>query len=1062
MEKTQSPANNKKANNRGVLIVVISILLIFTLVVGLSLNIIGSNMIEEADIRYQTITNNVSDEITTWFTNEAQIVLSQKAAIEIMDKYNPDDLTAYLTEIVNNYNEDGYIYDLYFVNTDNVMSSGYGYIPDPSIDFRTRDWYQDTLTNDGLYYSVPYKDSNLDKYVVTISTTCYDSNGNLKGVLALDIFVDTLFAIAEDKALDGDSYVFLVDSEMGIATHPNEDYGYVNDAPLPVSDVDNNVYKFVAKAIETGKFNYSVMETTNSLTDYDGVLRTIYISQIPCCNWYVVSAIESSVFMKPLYITFGLVVAALIVCLAVGIAVTKFATNFVIDRLNEANEEAKEANKAKGIFLANMSHEIRTPINAIIGMNEMVIRENTDPKINDYALDIASASRSLVTIVNDILDFSKIDSGKMEIVEAEFNIASVINDIINMSESRLGNKELELIFKIDPNIPVGIVGDEMRIKQIILNLMTNGIKYTNTGFVTMRAEFTKHDYGINLNVFVRDSGIGISEENLNQLYQSFKRFDSKRNRSIEGTGLGLSITKRLITAMGGFINVTSTIGNGSEFSFSIPLKVSNDKPFIEVENRDKIKGVCLIDTSFADIRTRKEISGLLKNIKQGLKLEFNRVSDFEQLKIFASEEAVTHVMIDKTSYFENEEYFKELSKKKNVVVLQKRGDAVEMPSTIMTFYTPLSALSVAALLNNKKHAEIAGRSELLSFKAPEAKILIVDDNAMNLKVASGLMKPYNMKITTVDSGMKAIDTLKADPTYDIVFMDHMMPVMDGIETTAKIREMDDEYFKKVPIIALTANTINNAKRMFLEAGFDSFLAKPISISLLDKELREYLPDSKIVISGKANTEEKKEEVSEPKPTELPVFSAEEGLKYMGGDESLYLDVLTEYVQNYDEMRNFIKTSFEAKDWPNYVIKVHALKSTSLTIGAAPLSALAKELELSGKAGNIDPIMEKTEKLLADYEEVHEKTGQYLKDKGIQVEKPSEEEPQEDVDMSIASGLADEFKSAIDDFDSDKAEEIYEKAKSEGKAYEQFFQKTIKLIRDFEYDAAAEEIERKIK
>lgn len=1057
-------------HGRMIVIVVIGIIALFATAVGIALISISKYLMKEANERYQIVTNNVAEEITTWFLNEAQIVYNQKAALEIAGDYDPDELTAYLTRIVQDYNEEGYIYDLYFVNTDNVMSSGYGYIPDPSIDFRERVWYRDAMRTDGLYYSAPYKDSYLDRYVVTISTTCYNSDGKPAGVIALDIFVDTLFSIVNEKVLDGDSYCFLIDNTMGIATHPNERYAYVNDRPMTLTSVPGDQYEDIVEFIreDTEDTAKSVHYT---IKDFDGVKRTVYVSKIECCDWYVVAAIESSVYIAPLIKTLLLVAFTLLICLVVGVISTRLFTSRIIRQLNEASEIAQEASEAKSIFLANMSHEIRTPINAIIGMNEMVIRENKDPNINDYALDIASASRSLVTIVNDILDFSKIESGKMELIKTEFNIASVINDIVNMSEARAEEKDLSLFFEIDPEIPVGLIGDEMRIKQIILNMMTNGIKYTNTGFVTLRVEFTKQEYGINLNVFVLDTGIGIAEENIDQLYQSFRRFDSKRNRSIEGTGLGLSISKKLVQTMGGFINVTSKLGVGTEFSVCIPLEVSDDRPFITIDNPENYKFVTLFDLNTVDIRMKKQTERIVDGIRRGFQLNVTDVSTFEQLEnLIRQEHGISHIVIDMSIYSKNESYFEALSHEKTVIVLQKRGRAEELPPTIISHFTPFYAISLAAFLDNKRQAVCSGPVQLLDFEAPDAKVLIVDDNAMNLKVAAGLMKPYNMRVTTVDSGIKAIELLKEDPTYDIVFMDHMMPIMDGVETTTRIRNIKDPYYMQLPIVALTANTVNNAKKMFLDSGFNDFLAKPINVNFLDRMLRIHLPKDKIH-ALKSKTQLPKASVETTgfinnKETNQSIFDTQLGLTYTAGNQELYLDILKEYVEKADEMKNYITNSFAKKDWSNYIIKVHALKSTSMTIGAVPLSELAKELELSGKAADYDPILQKTDLLLEQYEEVLKAALDFLISHDIVMDDTTEQttdlsELNTEIDRAVVNKYCEFFREALSEFDVDKAEELYSKTKEEGKAYEEIFRKIMELIRNFEYDKAEEEIERMI-
>ena len=388
--------------------------------------------------------------------------------------------------------------------------------------------------------------------------------------------------------------------------------------------------------------------------------------------------------------------------------------------------EAERANQAKGDFLANMSHEIRTPMNAIIGMNEMVMREEISPKAAQYSQDIYNAGQTLLAIINDILDFSKIESGKMEIVPVSYELGSLLNDVLNMVNKKVHDKGLELVTEVAPDIPHQLFGDEIRIRQIILNLVNNAVKYTEEGKVTLKVGHRKReDEEIDLLVSVTDTGIGIREEDLDKLFNSFQRVDMAANRKIEGTGLGLSITKQLVEQMNGSIQVDSVYGQGSTFSISLPQKIEEETP----------------------------------------------IGDF--------------------------------------------------------------AGAVARMYKDRK-------SEELVFTAPEARILVVDDNKVNLVVAKGLIKETQIQVDSVLSGVEALEKIKTEK-YQIILLDHMMPVMDGMETIKRMRAQEENASRDAAVIALTANAISGSRELYLSAGFDDYLSKPINAVRYKEMICKYLP-----------------------------------------------------------------------------------------------------------------------------------------------------------------------------------------------------------------------------
>ncbi|MBE5866100.1 MAG: response regulator [Lachnospiraceae bacterium] len=731
-------------------------------------------------------------------------------------------------------------------------------------------------------------------------------------------------------------------------------------------------------------------------------------------------------------------------------------------RQEELIANAEHANRTKSDFLANMSHEIRTPMNAIIGMCELILREHDISEgVRDNCFNIQSSSRSLLAIINDILDFSKIESGKMEIIEAEFNIASTLNDIINMTMNRKGDKKIEVLVHADPNIPCGLVGDETRIRQIIINLMTNAVKFTNTGAIMLRLSFSKQAYGINLKVEVEDSGIGITEENLEKLFESFQQVDTRKNRSIEGTGLGLAISKRMIRAMGGFINVSSVYGKGSTFSFVIPLKVSDARPFISVKNVDKVKVVAYIELDkFEEKTVSEKYREIMQQISNQLNVNFVYTNSLERLQEIIAAGDVTHCFIGKEEYLESKQYFKEISSKLAVILVQDVMGAVEVPAGIKCLYKPFYTLSAALAINNEKLAYHSNghRNNSISFSAPKARVLIVDDNPINLKVAVGLMQPYHMQIMTADSGKAAISMLRSKD-IDLVFMDHMMPEMDGVEATGIIRKGEDEYYRKLPIIALTANAVNGVREKFLALGFNDFVAKPIELSTLDRTLKTWLPDDCIMppvsVDGKANAAVRKEPIVDGE-----LISVSTGLHYTGGSEEAYYEILEMYIRKGWEKRKLINQLYSSKDWKNYIIEVHALKSSSMSVGASELSELAKKLELAGKAGDYGTIEKHNEELSDLYGRVLNDGMKLLPEKEPA---PAVPEVQEEIETKpISEGLLKEYITKIQekcsDFDGDEVARLAEEAvhySYEGKDLKPYMEKIAAYALDFEYDSATE-------
>ena len=736
-------------------------------------------------------------------------------------------------------------------------------------------------------------------------------------------------------------------------------------------------------------------------------------------------------------------------------------------------EMAHQASSTKSDFLANMSHEIRTPLNAVVGMCELVLRErDISETVRDYCFNIQNSGRSLLSIINDILDFSKIESGKMELINEPFNITSTVNDVINMAITRKGSKPIEIIVNCDPNIPVGLIGDELRIRQVMINLVTNAMKFTEKGCVAVKISKTKHDYGINLSFSVSDTGIGISEENLENLFNSFQQINTKKNRAVEGTGLGLAISRKFIKSMGGFINVSSVSGEGSEFKFVIPLKVSDPSPCITLKNSDEIRAACFIDMTKFDVpRVEKEYTKLINEMAEYFNADITMMRSFSELEKAAAEKNFTHIFAAREEYAEYSTFFGRIAEKTKVVIIQERINSIDIPENMKCIYKPFYMLNIASVFNNENLMGNINerRNTSIRFTAPKARVLIVDDNAINLKVAVGLMRPYHMQILTADSGPEAISLLRSKD-FDIVFMDHMMPEMDGIEATKIIRSMEGDYYKKLPVIALTANAVNGVRDVYIAEGLNDFIAKPIELSALDRVLKTWLPKEYIQApdNNSEYTGQRRRKTDIPPEENSPqteLFSTETGIFYTGGDAEAYREILEMYVRKAQEKHDQIQTLFDEKSWKNYIIEVHALKSSSLTIGSKKLSALAKELEFAGKAGNFSLIEEKNAALLEMYLEVAQIGRDYLKPDEKSENAYSEKEA-ENADAAVLTEITSEqldeltekLKNACGSFDGDSISAVcteYEGFSYGGKALKPLLDEIKNEANDFEYDSAAE-------
>lgn len=635
-----------------------------------------------------------------------------------------------------------------------------------------------------------------------------------------------------------------------------------------------------------------------------------------------------------------------------------------------AGRELEQASSMKSDFLASMTHELRTPMNAVLGMTEMALREELPPTARNYILQIKSSGKILLNLINDVLDFSKIESGKMELVPVEYEMLSLYNDVAAIIETRLKDKRIELMMSMDPKLPCRLYGDNARVRQILINLANNAVKFTQKGMIQITMDYRiLQENQIRIRVAVTDTGCGIKPEDQERIFESFQQVDSRRNRGAEGTGLGLAICKKLLALMDGEIQVSSVYEKGTTFTVEFNQQVIDWKPSIQVKEAQEsmialgyFRNRYLARQFFADMRRLQVLAIAMispERIEWGLKA-YEKECRGKKLVLFTDERDVDEELK------KIPEQYPEISVVELVDFFSNQKTQSERWRVMRR---PLSTNAIAMALNGKELVmqEEDMESDGIDFTAPEAKVLIVDDNAINLTVTEGLLEPLQMKITSITSGSEALDLI-AHHAFDLIFMDHMMPEMDGIQTTRAIRRLYPQY-KEVPIIALTANAVEGMREVFLSEGMNDFVAKPIEVRTLIQKVKQWLPPEKIVKNRETvaiRQHTKLNAAIEEKPSltvgDLDTVAA---CKLLGSEE-LFRKILKEYYKSIPGKAKLIGQLKQQADWERYTIEVHALKSASRQIGANQLADLAAVLESAGQNKDLDVIRQQTDELLGKY------------------------------------------------------------------------------------------------
>jgi CheY-like chemotaxis protein len=586
-------------------------------------------------------------------------------------------------------------------------------------------------------------------------------------------------------------------------------------------------------------------------------------------------------------------------------------------------------------------------------MSEIIMRKNISEEIYEYISTIRQAGTTLLSIINDILDFSKIESGRVEVESKPYSISSLINDVVNVIRIRLMDKPINFFVNVDRHIPAELVGDEVRIRQILINLLNNAVKYTQEGYIFLDIQPEPLEAKrVRLTVKVRDSGIGIKAEDMERLFSDFTRVDLENNLHVEGAGLGLSIAKNLCTLMGGDIGVESEYGTGSVFTAWVIQSYDSDQEAAVVKSSKVLKVLLFEERPLFAEHFLDAMNNLGVTTEQA-----PTIDDFiARLTAEGRGKRYDYAFVSSRYADRGISAWREAMSKVKLIIMIEIGD-LSGYRNVGSIHLPVYSTILANLLNGEVNVNHSLYDFRIRITAPDAKALIVDDIATNLRVAAELMAPYGLKIDTCLSGARAIEMVKHNK-YDIVFMDHMMPEMDGIAAAGAIRALGDgnAYYRSLPIIMLTANAVAGQREMFLENGIDDFLPKPIEVRHLNDILEKWIPKAKQKKSSSPVLWDFEEDRS---LLSINGVNARTGLRNAGDSLKAYKKVLAVFVADADERIPQIEAALSESNLGLYTTLVHAIKGASRSIGADYVGELAAELEEAGHAENMVMIREKT-------------------------------------------------------------------------------------------------------
>lgn len=658
---------------------------------------------------------------------------------------------------------------------------------------------------------------------IILAVPVKDQRGEVSGVMTAMLSISKLQEALGTESFGGEGYSYIIDRDGNLVMR-NKSMDY------------NNLFRVLENVeIKTGgsagqiRENILAGKSGTILYDQLGTERFGYYCPLGLNGWTIVNIVPKDVITaktdmltKELMRTgIGAIIIFLILLAAAGVI-------WIV------SQNQRHAAEAKSIFLANISHEIRTPMNAIVGMGELLMRSDLNNRQKEYVRSILSSGRGLLTIINDVLDMSKFEAGKFTILNERYQTETLLYDVAFLAAVRIEDKPIRFLLDVDKTVPEQMIGDMTRIKQVLINIVGNAVKFTEEGYVKLSLHCEREGKRIILVMAVEDTGIGIKKQDMDKLFESFNQIDSSYNHGKEGTGLGLAIASSLCRIMGGDITVESEYGAGSVFTARIEQTAAGEKPLMEIAGK-KLPRILIYEES-------ESLREYYTFYLQELGLDYEVCADYRYFQEALSEGSYDLVMADRETIHEKlADQLDTGGKLVTLLKIQEHALMSDEPENAAIF-VPLFGIQLVSLLKGVKAERIELEGKVAEMPVlPHVRILIVDDNDLNLQIAEALLQTFEMKIDCAGSGREAIEAVNCRD-YDLIFMDYMMPEMDGIKTMKKIRGLPGDQYEKLPIVVLTADATSSAKDRLLAEGFDDYLTKPINIEETGRLLTKWLCD----------------------------------------------------------------------------------------------------------------------------------------------------------------------------------------------------------------------------